>query len=1158
MAKKDLFQHFSGKSLVPGLPDRFPSIVKLIFALLILSSTLAFVPPPSTYAEKTSLTFEINNKSVVEVLDEIERQSEFRFFYDKLVDVDRRVSVKVKDADVFTVLDQIFASSNVNYKVVDRDILLTEREVATSGTPVPQARITVTGRVTDNDGAPITGAYVSVKGSSTGTITDENGGYSISVPNRDAVLSVSFIGYLPTETVVGERTAVDITMDADSRMLDEVVVVGYGTQRKVNLTGAITSIGTEELDDIPASNMSNLLAGRAPGVTVSQTTGLAGGSSNIRMRGSFGEPLFVINNVIKDKSAFDALDPNEVENISFLKDAASASVYGSKAGNGVILVTTKKGQNQKPEFQFKSVFSVSNPTRPLQHYTATDELIWANRVAATKGQPAPYDQEIFDYFADRSYNINDWIWRNPASQKYNISVNGGGERISYYMMLGYHDENGSYRNLDFKKFNFRSDITADITERFSVNFNLSGNQNHYDRWYWPYDNVDNFNVPDFYRATFNWTKLYPFFVDDEGNPTMDTNANPVTPGAWNPVHLMMNGGYQREVRRNLDGQLSFNLDLGDLLDGLKTSVMAQYNAYDMNRKGLAIHNVSYLFQSASTENKYIPAKVNPDQMLIHNLSANYENIQETVALNHSYQFNWFLNYDKVFNDKHAVSALLVYEQAEGQYKALSGRAEDMLTTSIDQIFVTSSDAARRHFDGRESEDARQSFVGRFNYTYADKYIVEFSFRQDGNYKFAPATRWGLFPSASFGWRISEEGFMKNVSWLSNLKLRGSYGSTGDDNNWDGQGLAAFQWRESYATGSGYLFGDDLLSGLQTGNTPNPFISWAKLETYDIGLDFGFFNNRLTGEFDVYYKNKNHILRSRTAVIPSTYGAGMSNENYAKQDWKGFELDLRWSDRRGEFDYSVYANMGYVKDAWRLFDEPVGLEKWRSAIGHPNNRIMGYISEGIIRSQAQLDALPDDFMQFGRKPMLGTILYKDIRGANYSEGPDGKIDSNDETYLSERGVPRINYGVGFSLSWKGIAVDAHFQGVGAYDRMVANMNTGGVFQTSDKPYFNIWTGDVWTPENTDAKYPGVSGEWQEEWGATGSTFYGAYLRLKNLNVGYTLPRKWFSKIGVSSVQIFVNATNLFCISGMPEMDPEQNTLDSYPLMKSFTGGLSINF
>ena len=507
------------------------------------------------------------------------------------------------------------------------------------------------------------------------------------------------------------------------------------------------------------------------------------------------------------------------------------------------------------------------------------------------------------------------------------------------MMLGFHDENGSYKKLDFKKYNFRSDITAHVSKRFNVNFNLSGNQKEYNRFYWPYDNVDDFNVPDFYRTTFNWTRLYPFYVDDNGNLTTDTNANPVTAGSWNPVDMVLGNRYQKTTRRTIDGQVRFNLDLGQFADGLKTSFLAQYTAYDENLKGFLTHNKGYRFKSASAENKFIPAKVDPNDMVVHNLSSNYEGIREMVKLDHSYQINWFLQYDKVFNKKHAVSALLVYEQSESGGKTLNGTADDMLTTSIDQIFVTSSDTQRRYFNGSEWEKARQSVVGRFNYSYADKYIAEFSFREDGNYKFAPGERWGFFPSGSVAWRMSEEGFMKNISWLSNLKIRGSYGTTGDDNNWDGEdNIAAFLWRESYKNGTGFIFGDNYQNGLTVGSTANPYISWAKLEVYDIGLDFGFFDNRLSGEFDYFYKNKNHILRARNRVIPGTYGASLSNENYAEQDWKGTEVSLKWSDTYRSLDYSVYANLGYVKDTWKVLDEAEGLEAWRSAIGHPNTRL----------------------------------------------------------------------------------------------------------------------------------------------------------------------------------------------------------------------------
>lgn len=1128
-------------------------------AAFCLTCFLSTASAGTLYSQSARISLDMRNASVEQVLQEIEESSEFYFMYNsKLVNVDRKVNIKVKDKSIETILNEICKAANIEYSVNDKQIILRPKSMGANATQ--QKTKTIKGIVNDQLG-PITGANVSVNGTTIGTITDMDGRFTLEVP-ENATLQVSFIGYLTQNIKVAGQTDFTINMKEDTQKLDEVVVVGYGTQKKVNLTGAITSVKAEELNQIPVSNLSNSLAGRAPGVTVTTSSGMAGASSKIRMRGSFGEPLYVINNVIREKADFDALDPNEVENISFLKDAASASIYGSKAGNGVVLVTTKKGKEQKPMFQYKGTFSTSKTTRPLQDYSATDELIWANRVSQTKGLEPAYGQEIFDYFKDKSYNVNDYVWRNPSSQQHNISVNGGNERIAYYMLLGYHDENGSYKNLDFKKFNFRSDITANISKRFKVNFNLSGNQRNYNRFYWPYDGVDDFNVPDFYRTTFNWTRLYPFYVDDAGNPTTDTNANPITQGSWNPVDMVLGNRYQKTIRRTIDGQIRFDLDLGQFVDGLSTAFMGQYTAYDENYKGFLTHNKGYRFQSASASNKFIPGPVNPNDMVIHNLSSNYEGIRESAKIDHSYQINVFLQYNKVFNKKHAVSGLLVYEQAESGGKNLSGKAENMLTTSIDQIFASSSDTQYRYFSGNEWENARQSIVGRFNYTFDNKYIAEFSFREDGNYKFAPGHRWGFFPSGSIGWRISEESFMDNLSWLSNLKLRGSYGATGDDKYWNsGDEIAAFQWSDIYTGGSGYVFGDSYANGLTTGRTPNPYITWAKLEVYDVGLDFGFLDNRLSGEFDYFYKNKNHILKSRINVVPGTYGASLPEENYAEQQWHGAEISLKWADSYKDFNYSISANLGYAKDKWTILDEAEGLEDWRRAVGRPNDRVSGYICEGIIRTQEQLDALPEGFTQFGRKPILGTLLYKDIRGANYAEGADGKIDGNDATFLSDNGKPRINYGVGINLSWRGFTIDALFQGVGGYDRMISTKNGGGVFQVGDKPYFELWTGDVWTPENPNAKYPRVSGQWQAEYGAAGSTYWlrnGAYLRLKNLNIGYTLPKQWFSSIGVDNVQLFLTGTNLFSIDGIDEMDPEQETLDSYPLMKTFTGGLSINF
>jgi hypothetical protein len=380
-------------------------------------------------------------------------------------------------------------------------------------------------------------------------------------------------------------------------------------------------------------------------------------------------------------------------------------------------------------------------------------------------------------------------------------------------------------------------------------------------------------------------------------------------------------------------------------------------------------------------------------------------------------------------------------------------------------------------------------------------------------------------------------------------------------------IAPWRWSQTYQKTTGFVFGNSLYDGLTPGAMPNPDITWSTVKLWDVGVEFGFLNNRLSGEFDVWGKTESDILGTRLGSTPTTLGASLPPVNYAERSWKGVELITDWSDRIGEIKYNVYANMGYAVDQWDIYDEAEALidgtykDNWRSRIGKPDNRIGGHIAKGMIRTQEQLDAIPEGFTQFGREPQLGTLLFEDIRGDNYTEGADGKIDENDWTYLSDNGAPRINYGFGFNVEWKGLAVNTHFQGVGAYDRMISTRNGGGVFQV-DRPYFEIWARDYWTPESPDAEYPRVAGNWmQPEFGGGPSSFWlrnGAYLRLKNLNIGYTLPEQWYNMLGINRIQFFVNGTNLFVISDLTEHDPEQETLDSYPLMKTFTGGLSVQF
>lgn len=1133
------------------MPGKIFLTMKLTFILLLLG---VLQLSASVYSQNSMLSLNLKNCTVKEVLQKIEEQSEFRFLYnEQFIDLNRKVSVIVENKQVENILKEIFEGASISFKVMENNLIVI--------TPVdgnqPQKK-NLSGKVTDPTGAPLPGVSVVVKGTTEGTITDANGKYSLINVKENTVLLFSFVGMKNQEIIAGKRTIVDVTLTEETFGLDEVVAVGYGTQKKVSLTGAITSVNSTKIESIPSSNLSNTLAGKAPGVTISSSSGFVGSSSDILIRGkgtyNNTSPLFIIDGVVRDKTAFDVLDPNEVDNVSFLKDAATASIYGSRAASGVVLVTTKKGKNQKPVFNFKSSFSIERPTKPLQSYTASEQIQYQNDVAETYGNPKPNSQEIIDYFNDKTYCLLDYIWRNPSSQQHNLSVNGGSENLTYYMMVGFNKALGSFYNCDYSRYNFRSNVTAKINKYLSMTLNINGNQRVGDRFFWPYDDAESTTLQDFYRATFNWQKLWPFYVDNDGNPTSDRGKGyPVGVEGWHPVELVFNGGYRKTIYRTLNNIFRVDLKI-PYVDGLTTSFMADYTSNDYNGKNFIKFNKQYEFQSASTTNPYVPAPVDFSKVSVMNLSRSYEGVDENATFGSSYQLNWFLNYDKIFG-KHAVSGMFVYEKQGFKGKSFGGQANQLLSSKIDQIFASSASADKRWFDGSESETARASWIGRLHYEYADKYIVEFSGRYDGSYIFPEDHRWGFFPSGSVAWRISNEHFFK-VPVISNLKLRASIGSSGNDN------VSAFQFQNNYVLGNSYAFGNGIKTGIQAGTPPNPNITWEKSTNYNAGLDFGLFKGKLTGEFDYFYRYSYDILKERIRVIPGTYGANLSAENYAKMDVRGLEFSLNYNNNIGKFKYTIGGNIGWAKDKVLKIDEPAGMESWRTAIGHPIDRIWGYDDYGIIRTQAQLDAIPENFTQWGEKPTLGAIHYKDLRGPNRSGPPDGNIDANDMTFLSDNAIPRINYGINLDGEWKGFTLSLLFQGVGSYDKILSTKDTpnGGVFQGGQRPYFELWTSH-WTPENPNAPYPRAAAYSWNPYGIYGSRFWirnGAYLRLKNVNLAYTLPKAWTQHLLIDKCQVYLNATNLLCISGFSETDPEQYMLDSYPIMKSFTAGLSINF
>ena len=1163
------------------LQPAFGSGMHKILRIMRLTIFLTLICVIQVFAEKgysqtTSLTVELKNETIENVLLSIEEQSRFVFLYNKdMIDVKRKVDVRFIKANVEEVLESIFEGTGVNYRIIDNQIALSP------GYEDQTQNITVSGKVTSPDGEFLPGVAIIVKGTSQGTVTDIDGAYSLTDVPSNATLVFSFVGMRSQEVAVNQKSQINVVLEEETIGIDEVVAVGYGVQKKVNLTGAITAVKMEELSNISTTNVSNTLAGRAPGVNITGNSGLMGATSDIRIRGGFGEPLFVIDGIVRDKEAFDALEVNEIDQLSFLKDAATASIYGSQAGNGVVLVITKTGTKQEPEFNYQGSYTFMTPTQELfaNKTTAIDELIYQNRVAEFQGLDLPNGEKEFEYFKDKNYNVNDYIWQTPWNQKHSMSVAGGSEKVTYYALGSYIGETGSYKNLENDKFNLRSNVTAHITNKIKMNLNLSANLQNQNRFYWPFSGDDEQTIGDLYRCTFNWPKTYPFYTYEDGRPANEVTDFPVqTPmgswQAWNVIDQVIGDRYIKTRKREVNAILSFDIDLGDYIPGLSTKVVGNYISNDYMRKKYLTYQHNYVWAAANPDdNRFVPAVPDPNKMNTFTFSQNQEFLSYNVRTLWSEQLNWFLNYNNSFG-KHDIAATVVWEQASNGGEYVEAKGGDPLT-NYDQMFVYSTDSERRWGDAKEVTGGRLSWIGRFNYTYAQKYIGEFSFRYDGNTLFPKGKRWGFFPSVSAAWRISEEAFMQDFSgWLNNLKIRASYGTTGNDLNVDNKEIEAFSYMHVYEPGNSYIWGNNLNLGIEPGDTPNPYLTWATSTTYNAGIDFTVLDNKLSGSLEGFYKKEEDILGSRIVTIPNTYGQELAPENYAARSWRGFEFNAMWRDKafNDKLDFTVYGNVGFSKDQWDVLDQtalysPGGNLEEFSAIGKPLNRLTGYKTIGIIRTQEQLDELlAKGFTQWGRDPYLGGLYFEDVRGDGYTSGPDGKIDGNDIQMLSKNGSPRINYGFGTSLSWKGFTVDMHFQGVGMYDRMISNLgeNYGGIRQYGGtvRPYYPIWTDDVWTPDNPNADYPRVVGKNWYESGTGNQSFWirnGAYLRLKNLNVGYAIPKDWLAGLRISSAQVFFNGTNLFVLSPMTEFhDPEQDCYDSYPLMKSFTFGIDIKF
>ena len=1098
--------------------------MKLTMGLFFLAITQMVAS--EAYSQITKMTLKLTDVSVKEVLNRIEEDSEFFFLYNsKLVDVNRKVNVIEENQKIDEILNNLFRETEVVYTVVDRQIVLTNKAdqagfMRQSG---QQQGKKVTGKVTDATGASLPGVSVVIKGTITGVVTDSNGNYTLSNVPANAILSVSFVGMNAQDISVGNNTTVNVTLTEANIGLGEVVVVGYGTRAKVTLTGSIVSATSAEIKSNPSVSVTNTLSGILPGVITMQRSGEPGkDDATLLIRGlnttGNSSPLVLVDNV--ETSGWERLNSNDIESVSVLKDA-SAAIFGARAANGVILITTKRGTSGKPIISYNFNQGLSTPTRLPQMANSYQFAEYLNDYLQQNGQAPRYTAAELQKFQDGSDPINypnvDWYGETirpitPQSQQ-NINVRGGTETVKYSVSASYAHQTGMFKggNHDFKTYSLRSNIDVNINQYIKVGFDLN-------------TGIDNGNYPPLAAggASAYLYQLIPAF------PTMPVfwqNGLP-SPGfvGGNPrVQASDATGNSNNRALRFQGRGSFDITI-PWVKGLGVDGFAVYS--DNTSKVKTWTTPAFVYNYDAVNNVYIKQ------------SALFSPAAPTLALSANNGrvtlFNLRLKYARMFGD-HNVNVFVAGEQQEGYSDNFSAGRTNFPTSAIDQLFAGS--AVNQTNGGSASETARQNVFGRLSYDFKSKYFLDFNFRYDGSANFPEGNRFGFFPGFSAAWRISEEKFMDNLSFIDELKLRGSYGEIGNDQ------VPAFQYLSTYSTATaGYNFGQvkTQSAGLNAGVSPNPLITWEVARLVDIALSGSFWNGLFGFELDVFKQRRSNILASRGLAVPDFAAISLPNENFGVVENKGFELQLSTMKTIRDFSFKVTPNVTFSRNKIIDIAESANVPEWQKQTGHILGAQKLYVSRGIIRTQAEFDSYP---RMVGAK--VGDLGYEDI-------SKDGKIDASDQVLNDKANIPEVTFGTQISLKYKNFSLWSNF--AGSARSWIFFAVTGRINSNSlEDAIVNRWR-----PGSMDSKYPRLlttgfqaSDFWlRESW----------FLRLKTLELGYDLPQKLLSKVNIASLRVYVNGNNLFTLDDVKWFDPEGTSYfgDFYPQSKIFNLGFQIRF
>lgn len=1094
------------------------------------------------------ITISLKNQSTRDVIREIERVSDYRFFFNVgLSDLDKRISIDVKDSDIQSVLSEIGRQTSITYVIKENNqvVLMDGSGSSPEMTPRQTIKRSVTGTVSDMRGEPVIGANVMVKGTRLGTVTDMDGHFALEVP-EGATLQVSYIGYVDQSVEVSQQSVLEITLEEDTQALDEVVVVGYGAQKKVNLTGAVSTVKIEALEDRPITNATNALAGVAAGLMVSNSGGSTPGyeSQKIRIRGqgtlNNSDPLIVIDGMTG--LSISDINPQDIENISVLKDAASSAIYGSRAANGVILITTKKGSESAPRITYTGNVSFEKVSKRLNLVTDyADYMEIQNAGLIANGQAARFSQEKIDEWRNDAgqhptvYPNTDWqdhIYRSPSVvQNHNLSVTGGSKIVRYNLSFGYVNNPGMIYNTDYNRYQMRANIDVDVKPWLTIGTNVYG-----------YVDTNNANAEVAANGgdviwgygAFNTVPGMTLYDPETGLYGGIQNPEEVNVSNANPYRRMWfyKDDFPTKTRRvvaKMYGRFK-------PFKGLTIDASYSYNYWTRNVEQHLCDRDLYRFTMDG------PVLLREGVVRTYIRKYDYRNMFRTSDVTARYDFNV---------DRLEASVMVGASQEYNRYTYDAYGKYDLIDESLTAIDAGTTE---RPTNGYYNEWAMRSYFGRINLSWDERYLLEANMRIDGSSKFAPSERWGYFPSVSAGWRISEEAFMESQKdWLSQLKLRASYGALGNNATSD------YYMYQSVYSASNYVLNNAIVSGFAQTSLSNSSLTWETTYVTNVGIDYGLFNNRLNGSLEWFNRDTKGILIS--LPVPLEHGTStVPNQNAGEVNNRGVDLDISWSDRIRKVDYTIGFNMGFVNNKVTKFQGDVssinGVYKLQE--GHPINQLYVLSVDRIVRDQADLDYVqslvdknPDYFATYQR-PELGDFLYADANG-------DGELNPDDRVEIGHGDLPRFSFGANIGLAWNNFDFSMRFQGVGNYQVYYNNQAFRFVTVLGQSLIKDI-TDNAWTPENPyNSIYPRLRNDANSKNNVASDAFVhnAAYLRCKNIQLGYTVPKHFSRKFFVESLKVYVSVDNLFTITNFPGLDPEVAATVGYPTTHQYSLGVSIS-